>query len=79
MWNSKVLILSFSFYSESIKFRTSDVFLLFSESEDEKESENIRHDIEVLERKRSELMKQREELDRKLKEGSLLNMEEERR
>ena len=54
-------------------------FFLLLESEDEKESENIRHDIDVLESKRSELMKQREKLDSKLKEGSLLNIEEERR
>lgn len=49
------------------------------ESEDERTSENIRQDIEVLEKKRSELLKQREALDAKLKEGSLLNVEEERR
>ncbi len=42
-------------------------------------SENIRQDIESLESKRSELMKQRQGLDAKLKEGSLLNVEEERR
>jgi septal ring factor EnvC (AmiA/AmiB activator) len=54
-------------------------FILNSESEDEGTSENIRQDIEVLENKRSELMKQREGLDTKLKEGCLLNVEEERR
>ena len=32
-----------------------------------------------MEKKRSELLEQREELDLKLKEGSLLNVEEERR
>ena len=68
-----------SFRNENVHLRTSSGVFLLLESEDEKESENIRHDIDVLESKRSELMKQREKLDSKLKEGSLLNIEEERR
>lgn len=53
--------------------------LLFTESEDERSSQNICQDIEALRHKRVELVKQREGLDAKLKEGSLLNVEEERR
>ena len=55
------------------------VVTLISESEDERTSENIRQDIEVLEKKRSELVKKRKGLDAKLKDGNLLNDEEERR
>ena len=54
-------------------------YSLHTESEDQKTCENIRQEILTLESKKGELMGKRNELDLKLKDGSLLSIEEERR
>lgn len=53
--------------------------IYFAESDDETTREELRKNIDVLKSERSELITLRKDLDSKLREGSLLNMEDERR